>query len=297
MDFAQRIVIPSLLDAVGWEGLVIMPALTGTTRLFCDLWIDQQPAMWGLNTPSRIGRLSEVFGKYDLTIRSVHPTHSVFVNGNGAEDLVSGHVDSKTPCGFGSPYEKFGKMKNSKILLIGVNLRSCTFIHYLEEVHGAPGHMSKEEPEVDMEDLGIRKFKVHANEWRLPRAVLRQKLPGLSPAAEYTLFNPFQYQFGAWPEDDIEPDFSQEHMIEALVQEPELKATLKRVFAGARAYSSGYFVKDFSRLREPLMSGGCMKQIQVGNAICTLIFDLAKVSEIFRRLLDKDRYFLRYEGS
>ena len=81
-------------------------------------------------TLSMMGLVTEMFRRKDGAYRSLHPTHPVLAFGKDAATLVEGHERSPYPCGKGTPFEKFHKLKG-KILFFDVSFRSITFFHYV----------------------------------------------------------------------------------------------------------------------------------------------------------------------
>lgn len=65
-------------------------------------------------------------------IRSLHPTHSVWVHGKIAEELTKNEEYAHTPGRTGYFWDKLGDI-GAKILLIGVGNNKNTFIHSVEE--------------------------------------------------------------------------------------------------------------------------------------------------------------------
>lgn len=146
---AQSVIL-ALLDALGNDGALVMPAHSGD-------WSD--PAEWGnpsvpkewiqtiyenmpaFNpdiTPTRgMGCIAELFRTFPGTIRSNHPQVSFCANGKHAKDIVENHV--LTPqFGMNSP---LGKLYNlgAKVLLLGVGYGNCTSFHLAETmVNGMP---------------------------------------------------------------------------------------------------------------------------------------------------------------
>jgi len=61
--------------------------------------------------------------------------------GPAAQQILSGHRDSPTPCGRGSPFESLVS-NDGCILTLGVRVDRVTFWHYYEEILGVPyvGH-------------------------------------------------------------------------------------------------------------------------------------------------------------
>jgi aminoglycoside 3-N-acetyltransferase len=109
------------------SGTLLMPTMT---------WRTVTPAnpVWDeMATPSHTGIMSEIFRTGYATHRSLHPTHSVAGWGKHAQVLLAGHHLGTTPVPATSPY---GLMRDypSYILLLGVDLETCTSIHHPEEM-------------------------------------------------------------------------------------------------------------------------------------------------------------------
>lgn len=136
-------VIQALLEAVGENGTLVMPAQSGD-------WSD--PAQWGnppvpqewietiyrempafdpAITPTRgMGRIAELFRTYSGTVRSAHPQGSFTANGKMADHMVASH--ELTPqFGMASPLGKLYRLQ-AKVLLLGVGYISCTCMHLAE---------------------------------------------------------------------------------------------------------------------------------------------------------------------
>jgi aminoglycoside 3-N-acetyltransferase len=119
-----------LQEAVGPEGALLLPTLP-----FSDSAIEYartNPVMDVKRTPSRMGIMPEIFRRLPGVRRSLHPTHPVAGWGARATRLLDGHRSAPTPCGAGSPFAKL-IAADAKVLLLGVDVRSMTFYHYLEE--------------------------------------------------------------------------------------------------------------------------------------------------------------------
>lgn len=115
-------VVDALLEAVGIEGPVAMPA--GTYSLGKDGGV-----LDIRNTPSELGAITEAFRKR-ATHRSHHLTESVCAMGRLAKVLTRTH--SITPCGAGSPFRKFIEF-DAQILLLGVPHNNNTTFEAIEE--------------------------------------------------------------------------------------------------------------------------------------------------------------------
>jgi len=122
VDGGPDAVIDALLNAVGEEGTLVMPA-------FSD---NMKDAFDPENTKSDVGIISEVFRKRKDVLRSYHPTHSVCASGKNAEHITQGHQFSKTPCGRETPFYKIKEL-DGKIILLGVDMNRNTMLHAIEE--------------------------------------------------------------------------------------------------------------------------------------------------------------------
>jgi aminoglycoside 3-N-acetyltransferase len=126
LDGGAETVVQSLLESLGPQGTLLMPALSYTTVG------PQYPIFNVSTTPSCVGALSEYFRTRPGTIRSVHPTHSVSGAGRLAEDLLDEHIRSTTPCGPYSPFARLPEV-DGQILFIGCGLNPNTSMHAVEE--------------------------------------------------------------------------------------------------------------------------------------------------------------------
>ena len=123
--------IQAMKDLVGPDGNLMMPTIP-----FEGSAVDY--ARSGVITDvvrscSRTGMLTEIFRRGKDVIRSVHPTHPVAIWGKRAAELAANHYESKTPCGAPGPFSRLLEF-DGKILLAGIDIRSMTFYHYVEEL-------------------------------------------------------------------------------------------------------------------------------------------------------------------
>ena len=120
-------VIDAFLDVVGPEGLVIVPTLSWTFAHgeFAHHVFDPK------ETPSRVGRISDTLWRRPNAFRSAHPTHSIAAIGRRAEELVAGH-DRTSTFGKDGPYWRYVDW-GAKILFLGVDMRSNTTLHAIED--------------------------------------------------------------------------------------------------------------------------------------------------------------------
>jgi aminoglycoside 3-N-acetyltransferase len=117
-------IIGALLDVLGPQGTLLMPALTYT---------QQPPEIHDTrHTPSCVGFLTEYFRTRPGTRRSLHPTHSVCAVGAHVEAMLKDHLWDHTPCGPNSPFHRLIE-NGGKILMIGCGLTPNTTMHAVEE--------------------------------------------------------------------------------------------------------------------------------------------------------------------
>lgn len=81
-------------------------------------------------SPSTVGTLTEHFRKMPDSVRSLHPIFSVSISGDTSLQAVGKDSFDKDSI--------FGKLhaKKGKLLFFGAPFQSCTFIHYVEQMHG-----------------------------------------------------------------------------------------------------------------------------------------------------------------
>jgi aminoglycoside 3-N-acetyltransferase len=126
---AQK-VIDSILKVIGNEGTLVMPAFPAIG--FNYDYLMTNPVFDILNTPSKMGIITEVFRNMKQVKRSLHPTDSVCALGKQADYLIKDHYNQSTPYNQNSPFYRLCELK-AKIILIGVDLNSLTNFHTLED--------------------------------------------------------------------------------------------------------------------------------------------------------------------
>jgi len=145
-------VIDALLEAVGDDGTVVVPTLTGHIS---DS--PENPPAFSSDKPSWTGTIPEAMRGREGACRSVHPTHSVAAIGNLARKLTEGHEDAMTPCGRGTPYLKVAEAQG-KIVFLGATLNSNTTFHSVEELANLYYHLQPE-PTICELEIGGRRVK------------------------------------------------------------------------------------------------------------------------------------------
>ena len=134
-------VIAALEHAVGQGGLILMP----TFSLLASR--EERVAAWNTDkTLSTVGWLTEFFRQMPDTYRSDHYSHAVAARGKDAKTFVSDHLRRE---GYESPWDHYpwGKTygthspmfraytMNAKLLMIGVDYETSTYIHLVEVIH------------------------------------------------------------------------------------------------------------------------------------------------------------------
>lgn len=125
-NFLLQNLVNALEESVGEGGTVILPTFTYS---FCN------KEMYNVSdTSSTVGILTEFFRRQKNVKRTTHPIFSVAVWGKNKEKLMELGKDS---FGENSIFGKLHKMKG-KLLFLGADFQSCTFVHHIEKMHGIP---------------------------------------------------------------------------------------------------------------------------------------------------------------
>ena len=134
-------VISVLEEAIGQDGLILMPTFNLRPSR------EERVISWDVaTTPSTVGWLTEFFRQMPGTYRSDHYSHAVAARGKGAEAFVADHLRHE---GYQSPWDHhpWGKTygthspmfraykADAKLLMIGVNYETSTYIHLVEVIH------------------------------------------------------------------------------------------------------------------------------------------------------------------
>jgi len=132
-------VVAALESALGPAGTLMMPSF--------NLVKENREANWNIaTTPSTVGWLTEFFRQMPETVRSEHYSHSVAARGRLAKHMTDGHLADD---GMSSPWDlkpwgrTFGEHSpfvrargaGGKILMLGVDYHSSTFMHLIETMH------------------------------------------------------------------------------------------------------------------------------------------------------------------
>lgn len=134
--FGAEAFLEALMDFIG-EGTLAVPTLS---------WREvspDKPVFDEEATRSNVGVLSEIFRIRYAQRRSLHPTHSVAARGRHADHLLDGHGSDVRPCSAAGPWGKLAGI-NAQVLLIGVDMESCTLVHHLEETYDPDRYLCAE---------------------------------------------------------------------------------------------------------------------------------------------------------
>lgn len=145
-----QVVIEALLESVGENGTVVMPAQSwknsdpaaGTHweepeewwQLIRDNWPAYDPAVTPTNT---MGAVAELFRTWPGARRSGHPVRSVAALGRHADYITEGH-DLRNIFGDGSPLSKLYEL-DARVLLMGVGYDKNTSLHLADARAAYPG--------------------------------------------------------------------------------------------------------------------------------------------------------------
>ena len=122
--------IAALKDAVGPQGLLVMPSMTYTDS--SRAYLQRGEPLKLRFSPSRMGLVSEVFRRGKDVLRSASPTHPLLAWGATAESFVQGHAETDRPFGPHSPFQRLLE-RQAKVLCIGAGPEAITFTHFLED--------------------------------------------------------------------------------------------------------------------------------------------------------------------
>jgi aminoglycoside 3-N-acetyltransferase len=131
LENGPKTLVDALLETLDTKGNLLMP--TSPNASFQIEYARNNPVFDVLNTPSKLGSVTEYFRKLPNVKRSAHPTEPVAALGPDAQWLTEGHLGELTPYTSHSPFSRIYN-KNGKILYLGVTLDNAgTNLHTLED--------------------------------------------------------------------------------------------------------------------------------------------------------------------
>ena len=98
-----------------------------------------------------IGTLARVAAFRRDGVRSLHPTHSVAVFGNNAEEFVKGEEKSASPAPVGGCLSRLYE-ENGKVLLVGVGHERNTYLHAVDERLNIPDRLNPDTFTITIKD-------------------------------------------------------------------------------------------------------------------------------------------------
>ena len=123
--------VQALQEVLSDKGTLLMP--TSPNAEYQYDFIKKKPVFDVLNTPSKTGKITEVFRQTKDVVRSVHPTEPVAAWGNNSKWFVEGHFDELTPYTKNSPFARVSEA-GGKLIYVGVTLDNAgTNLHTLED--------------------------------------------------------------------------------------------------------------------------------------------------------------------
>lgn len=123
--------IEAILEVIGNEGTLLMP--TSPNGGYQLDYIKELTVFDINNSPSALGKITEVFRTMPGVLRSASPTEPVAAFGPNAAWLTEGHLGEMTPYTENSPFARLAEI-GGKILYVGVTLDNAgTSLHVLED--------------------------------------------------------------------------------------------------------------------------------------------------------------------
>jgi aminoglycoside 3-N-acetyltransferase len=123
--------VNALLKVITEQGTLLMPSFPASGRN--KDYLEQLDAFDIKNTPSQMGKATEIFRLMSGVKRSFHPTDPVCAYGSEADYFTNSHFGEITPYTENSPFRKLCN-KNGKILMLGTTLNGAgTNLHTLED--------------------------------------------------------------------------------------------------------------------------------------------------------------------
>ena len=193
------VLIHSSLRAVGetegrGEGLLqaFIEYFTAEGGLLCiptHTWVNvdavDKPTLDMTSAQTCIGTLPNIAAAHPMGHRSLHPTHSMAVFGNGASEFIADETRCQTPA---PPFGCYGKIyeQGGKILLVGVGHNRNTYLHGVEEMLNVPNRLSSElKPMTVLHKDGTLETRMAHNHCAEGIGDVSQRYPKYEPAFRF----------------------------------------------------------------------------------------------------------------
>lgn len=135
-------VLAALGEVVGEEGTVLLPAFSCSLRTLGVVnkrWSFRPYERGNAEAVRWVGELPATFlRRHPKAPHSGHCTNAWTGFGPRAAELLKGHPADDAPYSTRSPLAKALKA-NAKAVFLGADVKSCTFLHHLEDKYGWPG--------------------------------------------------------------------------------------------------------------------------------------------------------------
>ncbi|MCB9057452.1 MAG: AAC(3) family N-acetyltransferase [Calditrichae bacterium] len=145
-------IIDDFKELLTGNGSLVMPAFTYCFRKKSGPFDSFDP----YNSVSKVGALTEVFRHSQDVIRTASATHSFALWGNICTEIKSDNAPF-SPLGKESVMQWLAEKEDSYILLLGVDFRSLSFGHYIENSIPLPWIEKNPWTYMDVESIGASK--------------------------------------------------------------------------------------------------------------------------------------------
>ena len=130
-------VIDGFLDTVGPKGTVAVSTCHFNGWHYEYVLRNDKPSFDAVNSPSRMGRITEVLRHRPDAIRCLDSSNAMCAIGHHAAYLAENSVECFTPCGRDTAWGKLGELE-AHYLFLGTGWPNCTMMHACEEYAHAP---------------------------------------------------------------------------------------------------------------------------------------------------------------
>jgi aminoglycoside 3-N-acetyltransferase len=151
VECGAETVIDAFLEAVGHRGTVAVNSCH-FNGWHCEYaQTNRTPAFDVRRSPSRMGRITEVFRHHPGAVRCLDSSNPICSIGHHAEYLAEGAIRCFTPCGRDTAWGKLGEL-DAHYMFLGTGWNSCTMMHACEEYGHAPYALMDEPSRLEVAD-------------------------------------------------------------------------------------------------------------------------------------------------